>query len=57
MKNKSPLIRFYCPKCGKTPPKDEKLSNDKWNVTKLKCPVCGIQLTLEINRSMNISNK
>lgn len=31
-KRKGPLIEFKCDKCGKPQPKNEKESNENWNV-------------------------
>lgn len=47
MKKKLPEILFYCPKCGKTPPIDEKQSNKNWSVIPAKCPECNIQVKLK----------
>lgn len=45
---KLPEITFYCPKCGKTPPRDEKQSNENWDVIPTKCPKCKIRLEIKI---------
>ena len=49
-KKQRPEIIFYCPKCGKTPPKDKKMSNENWNVIPTKCPDCKIQLKIKTNQ-------
>lgn len=48
-KTKQTKIIFYCPKCGETPPRDEKQSNENWNVIPAKCPNCKIQLKIKVN--------
>ena len=48
MEKKLPDIILYCPKCKKTPPRDEKQSNENWNVIPAKCPTCKIQLKIEV---------
>lgn len=40
MKKNTPEVILYCPKCGKTPPRDEKQSNENWSVIPNKCPKC-----------------
>ena len=44
---KEPEIIFFCPKCKKTPSKDEKQSNENWNVIPAKCPECELQLKIK----------
>lgn len=46
--SKLPEIKLVCPKCGKTPDKDEKQSNENWSVIPAKCPNCNVRLKLEI---------
>lgn len=48
MKKKLLEITLYCPKCGKTPPRDEKQSNKNWDVIPAKCPGCKVQLKIEV---------
>jgi len=48
MKKKLPEIILYCPKCKKTPPRDEKQSNENWNVIPAECPNCKVQLKIKI---------
>jgi predicted RNA-binding Zn-ribbon protein involved in translation (DUF1610 family) len=38
---------FGCPKCGLKPERDEKKSNENWNVyTPGKCPKCNTEMRL-----------
>jgi len=46
---KLPEITLTCPKCGKTPDKDEKKSNENWSVIPAKCPDCNVQLKISVN--------
>ena len=39
---------FECPECGKTPPKDEKNSNENWEVYPTECPDCLCKLKMVI---------
>ena len=48
MKNKLPEIILYCPKCGKTPSRDEKQSNKNWNVIPSICHKCKLRLKLKV---------
>lgn len=48
MKKKIPEIKMYFPKCKKTPPRDEKQSNENWNVIPAKCPECKLQLKIDL---------
>lgn len=48
MAKKLPEIILYCPKCKKTPQKDEKQSNENWTVIPAKCPDCKVQLKIEV---------
>lgn len=48
MKKKLPNIILYCPKCKKTPPRDEKQSNENWNVIHNECPTCKIRLKIKV---------
>jgi hypothetical protein len=48
MKKKLPDIIPYCPKCGKTPSRDEKQSNENWNVIPAICPTCKIRLKIKV---------
>jgi len=45
---KEPEIILFCPKCKKTPSKDEKQSNENWNVIPAKCPECELQLKIKV---------
>jgi NAD-dependent SIR2 family protein deacetylase len=49
IKKKLPEITLYCPKCGKTPPKDEKQSNENWTVIPAKCPTCKLRLKIKVD--------
>lgn len=48
MKNKLPKITLYCPNCMKTPPRDEKQSNENWDVIPGECPECRVQLKINV---------
>ena len=56
MKTEEMKIIFYCPKCGKTPLKDKKMSNENWNVIPSKCPECKVQLKIRVNKGTNKIN-
>lgn len=47
--NKLPEIKLICPKCGKTPEKDERRSNENWSVIPAICPDCDVRLKINVS--------
>jgi len=45
-------IKFVCEKCGKEPKRNEKLSNENWDVIDNKpCSYCGGEITIEVSEA------
>ena len=50
MKKETLLFTVNCAKCGKEQPRDEKESNESWNVVNNKpCVYCGGEIGIEVN--------
>ena len=43
-------VSFVCPKCGKEPPKDKKMSTENWAVIPAKCPKCKVKLQIKVGK-------
>ena len=57
MKNKKPIIKELCDKCGKEPQINKNLSNENWTVYDTKTPCeCGGKWKMKIIYETNTKN-